>query len=310
MRCLVTGASGHLGSYLTRLLLSRGHEVAILVQPQSDLWRITEVLSEMKLIYGDLSEMDRVRIEIISLKPHIVFHLAWYGVTNEYRNDPNQINYNLIGSLRLFQFVMESGCLCWVGIGSQAEYGPYNGILQESLPTRPTTVYGTTKLCTGLLSRHLCEIAGMRFLWFRLLATYGPKDDVHHLIPTVILKLQAHERPALTQCEQRWDYLFIEDAAEAIYQAGVNSKAQGVFNLGSGQAHSLRNIVEQIRDLIDPHLPLGFGELLYRSDQPMHLQADIERFKQMMGWSPKVSLSDGLLRTVEWYRGYGDRFCS
>jgi nucleoside-diphosphate-sugar epimerase len=304
MRCLVTGASGHLGSYLTRLLLKRGHEVAVLVRPQSNLWRISDVLSRTTLIRGDLSSIDQVEAEIISAAPEIAFHLAWYGVTSGYRYDPNQIHYNLIGSLRLLQVVQNSGCKCWVGIGSQAEYGPYNEILREDLPTQPVTVYGVTKLCVGLLSRQLCEMTAMRFLWLRLLATYGPKDDDHHLIPTVILKLLSGEKPTLTLGEQRWDYLYVEDAAEAIYQLAINSQAQGVFNLGSGEAYNVRSIVERIRDLIDPDLPLGFGEVSYSQDRNMHLQADISCLQRAIDWAPQVSLDEGLRITVDWYRNH------
>jgi len=302
MRCLVTGASGHLGSYLTRLLLSRGHEVIVFVRPQSDLWRISDVLSQTKLIRGDLSDIDRVTPQIMSVAPEVIFHLAWYGVTNEYRNDPNQINHNLIGSLRLLQAAQKSGCNCWIGMGSQAEYGPYNGTLREDLPTWPMTTYGVTKLCVGLLSRQLCEMADTRYIWLRLLATYGPKDDVHHLIPQVILKLLAREKPSLTPGEQRWDYLYVADAAEAIYQVAQNPQAQGVFNLGSGETYTVRSIAELIRDMIDTSLPLDFGETPYRYDQVMRLQADISKLKNATGWEPKTSLDRGLEQAIEWYR--------
>ena len=302
MRCLVTGASGHLGSYLTRLLLSRGHEVIVFVRPQSDLWRISDVLSQTKLIRGDLSDIDRVTPQIMSVAPEVIFHLAWYGVTNEYRNDPNQINHNLIGSLRLLQAAQKSGCNCWIGMGSQAEYGPYNGTLREDLPTWPMTTYGVTKLCVGLLSRQLCEMAGIRYVWLRLLATYGPKDDIRHLIPQVILKLLAREKPSLTPGEQRWDYLYVADAAEAIYQVAQNPQAQGVFNLGSGETYTVRSIAELIRDMIDTSLPLDFGETPYRYDQVMRLQADISKLKNATGWEPKTSLDRGLEQAIEWYR--------
>jgi nucleoside-diphosphate-sugar epimerase len=145
-------------------------------------------------------------------------------------------------------------------------------------------------------------MAGIRYVWLRLLATYGPKDDVHHLIPTVILKLLAREKPSLTQGEQRWDYLYVEDAAEAIYSVALKAKAQGVFNLGSGEAYTIRSIAERIRDMIDPKLPLGFNEVPYRPDQVMNLQADISKLKNATGWEPKTSLDRGLEQAIEWYR--------
>lgn len=302
MRCLVTGASGHLGSYLTRLLQSRGHDVVAFVRRQSDLWRISDVLPQTELIYGDMSDIDTVTTEIVSATPETVFHLAWHGVTSEYRNDPSQINYNLVGSLRLLQAAQKAGCSCWVGMGSQAEYGPYQGVLREDLPTWPQTTYGVTKLCVGLLSQQLCQMAGLRYVWLRLLAAYGPKDDVHHLIPSVIMKLVAGEKPSLTPGEQRWDYLYVEDAAEAIYQVALNPQAQGVFNLASGEAYTIRSIVERTRDIIDPRLPLGFGEVPYGPDRVTHMQADISKLQSTTGWTPKIEIGEGLRRTVEWYR--------
>ena len=94
----------------------------------------------------------------------------------------------------------------------------------------------------------------------------------------------------------------MEDAVEAIWQVAASPKATGIFNLGSGEAYAIRSIVERIRDLIDPDLLLGFGEVPYRPDQIMHLQADISRLREVSGWSPQVSLDEGLRRTVKWYR--------
>ena len=118
----------------------------------------------------------------------------------------------------------------------------------------------------------------------------------------LIGRLLAGERPALTAGAQRWDYLYVGDAAGAVAEAATNERATGDYNLGSGTAPTLRSIVERIRDLIDPALPLGFGEVPYRPDQVMHLQADVGRLRADLGWSPRVGLDEGLRRTVEWYR--------
>ena len=298
---MVTGASGHLGSYLTRFLHSQGHEVIVFARPQSDLWRISDLVSKVEFIYGDLSDIDSAISKIMQLAPQVVFHLAWYGVTSEYQNDPNQINYNLVGILGLLQAAQKSGCNCWIGMGSQAEYGQYHGILREDLPTWPSTTYGVTKLCLGLLSRQLCENAGTRYIWLRLLATYGPRDNVRHLIPQVILKLLAYEKPSLTLGEQQWDYLYVQDAVEAIYNVALNPKIQGVFNLGSGEIYTIRSIVERLRDMINPDLPLSFGKIPYTPGQVMHMQADISKLISATGWKPKIGIDEGLRRSIEWY---------
>jgi UDP-glucose 4-epimerase len=230
-----------------------------------------------------------------------VIHLAWQGVTNTARNDPEQITQNVPGMLVLCDAAHKAGCRCWVGIGSQAEYGSIQGVLTEDLPLHPSTAYGSAKLAAEMLTQKLCELYGVRFVWFRLLATYGPQDDQRHLIPSVIQKLLRGERPSLTAGGQRWDYLYITDAAEAIVRV-VSAQVHGVFNLASGEAVPVRYIVERIRDLIDPALPLGFGELPYPPDQVMRLQANISKLTLATDWKPQVCLEEGLARTVDWHR--------
>lgn len=303
MRCLVTGATGHVGSFLTRRLLAAGCEVAILVRPESDLWRLIDILGSVTMLQGALGDLKTAREGLQAWQPEVVFHLAWSGVTGAFRNDPAQITRNVTGSLEIFEAAQEAGCRCWVGVGSQAEYGPQQDALREDMTAHPETAYGVAKLCTGTLTEKLCTMTGTRFLWLRLLATYGPMDDPRHLLPTVIAQLLRGERPALTPGEQRWDYLYIDDAVEAIARLALETGAEGVFNLGSGEAPTVHAIVEQARDIINPALPLGFGEVPYRPDQVMRLQADITKLKTATGWEPTISLAEGLQRTIEWHRG-------
>ncbi len=302
MRCLVTGASGHVGAFLTKSLLARGCEVAALVRPESDLWRISDVRDRVTLLHGALGDSESAESGLRAWQPEIVFHLAWAGVTGAYRNDPAQITRNVAGSLALFEAAHGAGMKVWVGAGSQAEYGAVDGVLREDRMPKPETAYGVAKHCLAVMTEKLCAMTDTRFLWLRLLAAYGPMDDPRHLLPGVIEQLLSGERPALTPGEQRWDYLYIEDAAEAICRLALEKTASGVFNLGSGEAHTVRFLVEAVRDLVDPALPLGFGEAAYRPDQVMHLQADIAKLTQATGWQPQVSLEDGLRRTVAWHR--------
>jgi nucleoside-diphosphate-sugar epimerase len=125
-------------------------------------------------------------------------------------------------------------------------------------------------------------------------------EDSSWMIPYLIRALLRGERPALTACEQQWDYLFGPDAAEGIWSV-ARTNADGLFNLGSGHAESLRTIVETLRDAIDPKLPLGIGEVPYRPDQVMHLEADIAKLTAAAGWSPATTLSEGLKQTVAWH---------
>jgi nucleoside-diphosphate-sugar epimerase len=307
-RVLVTGAAGFIGSHLLHLLLAKGIRVAALIRPESDCWRIRHLLPDVVKIDGDLRELGAVEEAVRDFRPGTFIHLAWYGVGNSYRNDPLQVMNNLQSSLELLHLAQRVGCQTFIGLGSQAEYGPLSGPVDESATPSPTTLYGTTKLCAYLLGQQLAGQLGIRFIWLRLFSAYGPMDNPGWMIPSLILRLLGGERPALTKGTQQWDYVFVNDVADAIYALMMTPGASGVFNLGSGQAHTIRSIVEQIRDLIDPALPLGFGEVPFRDDQVMHLEADITRLRREASWSPQVRLPDGIAKTVEWYREHRERF--
>ena len=301
MKCLVTGASGHLGSYLVRHLLKKGADVHCLVRPASDLWRLSDIADKLSFIKADLAHIADAADLIGSAAPEVVFHVGWQGVTSRHRNDPEQITVNVKGGIEFFQMLPDT-CRCFVGIGSQAEYGPCNEPFLEDSPLKSETAYGTAKLCLGLMIDKLAELRKMRTVWLRLFATYGPMDDERHLIPSVINQLLSSKRPALTTGEQNWDYLYIEDAAEAIYLAAIDKETQGFYNLCSGNAVPVRYIVETIRNLIDPGLELGFGDIPCRDKQALGLEGDCGKLQKVLGWKPATSIEEGLRKTVAWHR--------
>jgi nucleoside-diphosphate-sugar epimerase len=301
MRVLVTGGAGFVGARVVHQLLDEGREVALLLRSTSDTRRLAGVLPRCTVLRGDLAGLAALRAPLLAFAPEGVLHLAWEGVKGADRNHPMQLS-NLPASIDLFRLTGEIGCTRFVGLGSQAEYGLMSGRIDERAPTRPTTTYGAAKLATGCLLERAAVAADRPFAWLRLFSSYGPDDDPSWLIPYMVRTLLAGQRPSLTKAEQVWDYIHVDDVAAAIV-AALDTGAHGVFNLGSGQARPLCEIVELLRDAIDPALPLGFGEVSYRPDQIMHLESDIGALCAATGWTPRVQLERGLADVVAWHRG-------
>ncbi|BCS34698.1 CDP-abequose synthase [Luteitalea sp. TBR-22] len=299
-RVLLTGASGFVGAAVLRRMVAQEREVAVLLRASSDTRRIDDLLPHVAVVRGDLAHLDAVTDAIAAFGPDVVAHLAWQGVKGSDRNDPGQLE-NVMAAITLQRVATAVGCTRMVGLGSQAEYGPQAGRIAEDAPTRPTTMYGAAKLATAILLERACATAGQSFAWMRLFSSYGPGDDPSWMIPYLIERLLAGERPSLTAAEQVWDYIHVEDAAAAVV-AMVDADATGVFNLGSGTAWPLRDIITTVRDAIDPSLPLGFGEVPYRPDQVMHLEADVTRLRAATGWAPAIALREGLQAVVDHHR--------
>jgi UDP-glucose 4-epimerase len=299
-RVLVTGASGFVGSAVVSELLRAGHSVGVVLRATSNTRRLDALLDRLTVIRGDLAGLAAIEAPIRAFAPQAVLHLAWEGVKGADRNALLQGD-NIATSIALYRLAARTKCQVFVGLGSQAEYGPAAGKLDESAPTRPTTVYGAAKLATYLVLERMAAADGQAFAWLRLFSSYGCDDDPSWLIPYMVNALLRGERPSVTAAEQLWDYIHVEDAARAVV-AVMNSRATGVFNLGSGRAVPLRKIMETVRDLVDLSLSIGFGEQPYRPDQVMHLEADIGELRARTGWQPRVSLEEGLKQVVGWYR--------
>jgi UDP-glucose 4-epimerase len=302
MKIFLTGASGFVGSFFLKNILSSGmHEVALLLRTPESALRIDKLLSDTQIIQGSLSNQSSFEAKVKNFKPEAFVHLAWNGVMGNDRNALFQWR-NVSEALELVEMASRVGAKHWIGLGSQAEYGPCQHKIDETLKTRPTTLYGVSKLATCSLSERLCQELGIRHAWLRLFSSYGPADNSDWLIPYLIRSLLAQQKPKLTKAEQLWDYIYIEDVAAAICAVLENNDATGIFNLGSGEALSMRIMIEKIRDLIDKDLPLGFGEVEYRSDQVMHLEADITRLKNITDWSPSFNFNSAIEKTIDWYK--------
>ena len=265
-----------------------------------DAWRIQDLLPKVRVIVGELDRLEIIEAELFDFRPNAFVHLAWNGVLGGERNSPSQWR-NVSSTMELVELANRLSVETFIGLGSQAEYGPCQNKIDEFCQTKPTTLYGVSKLAAQLLSERLCAEYGIRHAWLRLFSSFGPTDNPEWLIPYLTKSLIAKERPKLTAAEQLWDYIYIEDVASAIRAVLDSNDAEGVFNLGSGQAYRLKTIIEKIRDLIDSKLPLGFGEVQYRPDQVMHLQADISRLNKATNWSPKFDLDKAIKETVAWY---------
>jgi UDP-glucose 4-epimerase len=297
---ILTGATGFIGSAVLAELIDRGAQPIVLVRKQSNTSRIDHFKESALISYQQLNEPELIP-RLRMYQPEVFIHCAWRGVLGQERNAEYQVTENIPLTLDSVKLSSECGCRQWIGLGSQAEYGNPNHILTETTPLQPTTCYGKAKLAAGIASLALCNALGLIGTWLRVFSTYGPGDHPQWFVPYVIREFLAGRAPELTPCEQYWDYLFVQDAARAIISV-TESRPQGVFNLGSGYACSLKRIVESIRAELGTALQAKYGAVSYRPDQVMHLQADITRLAQVCGWHPEVSLEEGLRRTVEWYR--------
>ncbi len=304
MKLFITGASGFVGSHTMRVALDAGHTVVGTVSPGNPALRLSAFAGRFNRETLDPRDTAAMADAVARHRPDAVIHIGWSGVSNRARNDRMQLTDNIETSCALVEAAAAAGVSAFIGVGSQGEYGAGSTMREDTVPA-PTTLYGAAKVAAMVLTRQLAEQAGMRHAWLRLFSTYGPGDNDGWLIPMLITEMLAGRRPRTTLGTQCWDWLHVEYVARGLLAAATAATASGVFNLGSGQAVPVRTVIERIRDLTAPGMELIFGEVPFRADQVMHMQADITRLVEATGWRPRIGIEVGLAETVAWYRGRG-----
>lgn len=299
---IITGPTGAIGNALCRKLIDKGVHVYAFVRPASKRFRHLEEMPEVEIVECDASELAHPPIATKDIYADAFFHLAWGKTTGQGRNDMAAQIQNIQYTLDAVQAAKVFGCSVFIGAGSQAEYGRVDAALAPETPCFPENGYGMAKLCAGQMSRIECEALGIEHIWPRILSVYGPHDGEGSMITSVIRKLLEGERPALTAGEQIWDYLYADDAAEALYRLAVDGAHGKVYPVGSGKGRPLREYIEVLRNAIDPSLQLGFGEVPYGEKQVMRLEADIRSLQEDTGFAPQIDFETGIQRTIDYIR--------
>ena len=271
-KIIVTGATGAVGSAVVRRAVDKGMDLTCIVHQGSKR-------------LGNLPQSDKVHIVECNLQDYrslslerqydAFIHLSWEKTVGAFRDDAEVQTRNIQYTLDAVQLAHRCGCSVFVGVGSQAEYGVQSVDLTTDLPVKPESGYGIAKFAAGKLSAMLCKSLGMRQNWVRILSVYGPNDGENTLVSYVIRELKAGRSPELTKCEQVWDYLYADDAADAILAIVEKGKCGKAYPLGSGNGRRLSDFIEDIRCVINPSVPVKYGAKDYYPHQPMFLVADI-----------------------------------
>ena len=285
---------------MARELLQHGCEVHALVRQTSDLYRINKLLPALKLIRGDLQD-EHIDHEIRRIRPEVCLHLAWYVQPGKYPSALENMNL-LRASLRLTETLADAGCQRLVAAGSLFEYDPQLATAAtEDSPTNPSTLYAASKLALYEALAQFCRLTKMRFTWTRLFYQYGPHEHPQRLVPVIINSLLRNEIAKLTPGNQVCDYLHVADTARALY-AITQSDLCGVVNVGSGTAHTVKEIAQQIGHLMRKPELIGLNALPYVPGWPIHLVADNSRLLTGTNWRPAFQLDEGLRNTIDWWK--------
>ncbi len=329
MKILITGGAGYVGSNVVRLLTESGHQVVVL----DDLRQgHRDAVPCVPLVQGDVADPEAVQRahELLPFKAAV--HLAGDCLVGESMRHPERYYHNnLVSSMKLVQHLRDLDVHRLVFSSSAATYGePQSVPISEEHPTRPSNPYGETKLAFERLLHWQHGAHDFRSVSLRYFNAAGAgfggevgedHDPETHLIPR-LLAVALGKEPTFEILGDDYptpdgtcvrDFVHVEDLARAhllVLQALEGGSQGGVFNLGSETGYSVRQVVQQAREVTGSDIPVDVGPR--RAGDPPSLVASSRRIREELGWKPVLGqLRDILTSAWEWHQrrpdGYGAR---
>ncbi len=308
---VVTGGAGFIGSHLAARLARDGQQVRVLdsLTGEASQRRAARlaVLPGIEIVRGDIRDAALCR-QVLFDAEWVFHHAAEVSVPQSVADPAACIAVNLGGTVNLLEAVRASGTLKrFVLASSCAVYGDAPGAEKsESSVLAPLSPYATSKLAGEYLCRNYFALHGVQTVCLRYFNAYGPDQDPNGayaaVIPKFISAILAKEMPTVYgDGEQSRDFVFVEDIVDANLRAAVSEKAIGQsLNIGSGRSVTLNEILAKLagatgRAFAVDRQPARAGDI-------KHSRADIASAANLLEFSPKTTLEDGLARTLHWYQ--------
>lgn len=300
-KIIVIGANGFLGNKLTRYLSEKGISVLAFVPKGFDYSNVTSIpgIKCIEFSFGSLDSLDTIE-EIKGVDT--IYNMAWIGVNAKDRNNETIQLSNIQCNVEVVQFANRNEIKRLIVPGSASQYACSGRIIDGTGSPSPSDLYSAAKVATYYYCNTLCKLYGIDLIWPLVTSIYGTGRDDNNLISYVIKSFLKGEKPSTTRLGQRWDYLHVSDLVNALFLLGEKGEGGKMYPVGSGESRSLKEYVEIIRDLIDPSLPIGIGDLPYKNDRIDNQVIDITDLCKDTGFKPSLSFEEGIVETIEFFR--------
>ncbi len=293
---IITGASGFIGRNLTARLAQQGNKIYTVVRPESA--RCVTLLPGIRVIELDMHQYDRLA-DAVNQPCDVLVSMAWNGLRGSDRDDPNIQKYSYENSMEAIRASLSLGCKTVILAGSQAEYGICQKPISEDTPCNPISQYGRYKLKLFYDAAELCSKHGVHLKEPRFFSVYGAGDDSGTLMMSLIKRMQYNRDCMLTQCTQLWDYLYIDDAVDAVMGLVEKTCDDGAYNVAYGESKPLKFYIEALHRLTGSQSRLLYGSIPYPDSGAVEIQACIDKIQREIGFSPQFDFHNGAARLIQ-----------
>jgi UDP-glucuronate 4-epimerase len=312
---LVTGGAGFIGSHLVERLASRGDRVAVYDNFDPYYDRATKqanigpalAMGNVRLVEADILDREKLFQTFAAARATKVVHLAARpGVRQSFDTPQLYIDINVTGTLNVLLACRKYAIERLVFASSSSVYGSVPAAAQEHVtPLHPLSPYGASKVAGEALCSAFSRRSGLSVTALRLFTVFGPRQRPDMAVNRFTRLIQAGETvPVYGDGSSRRDYTYISDTMNGII-AALDADLPGfsAFNLGRGQPVALRDLLKLVEFGLDRRARLQFLDA--QPGEPLSTCADITRAHAVLGYEPRVSTQDGVIRYTEWFLEHG-----
>jgi nucleoside-diphosphate-sugar epimerase len=303
VRALVTGATGFIGRALTARLATGGVSV----------WGLASSGGEGGILRGgsggtlqaDVRNRLQVAAAMDAARPTHVFHLAGLRErTRDWSRLEEAMAVNAFGTACVVAAAARAGVRRVVVMGTVDEYGPIQAPYREGDRESPQTVYGISKLSGTRAALAIGQATGLEVCVLRGSVAYGPGQPADMFIGSLVASLAAGSDFPMTSGEQLRDFVYIDDVVEALDKAARAEGAAGlILNVGMGTSVPVRAVAQLAERLLAAPGRVQVGAMPSREGEVLDYAIDVSAARNVLGWSSRVPLEEGLRRTIEAVRG-------
>jgi UDP-glucose 4-epimerase len=289
-KILVTGGGGFVGAPTVRALIAAGARVRVLDSVRSP--RLEGL--DCEVVIGDIADAELVGSACAGIDG--VLHLAVLPLTAANTEHEAAFQTNVRGSFNVFRAAGDNGVKRVVYSSASSAYGPTAAVpIREDHPLRPNAFYPATKAAAEMLLRGLAGAYGYSFAILRYMNVYGPGQRAG-VVPAVSQRLLAGERPQLSgDGTQGFDFVHIEDCAQANLLAMAAEVTGEDFNVGHGSVASLNELVAIVGEILGEAVePTYAGDLVTAPPRV----GDVTKPRELLGFEAQVELADGLRSVI------------
>lgn len=282
MTFFITGASSFVGVEVCRYLTDKGHQVIAMTRRDNEHLIAIATGGHLQVFRADMQSLVE---KAKSVKADVFVHLAWAGTSHEDRNNPAIHDENVRLSLEYVRLAQRMGCQLYVDAGSQAEYGIVPGVITEETPCHPFSAYGKAKLEMYHQSKDLTKELGMKYIHLRIFSVYGENDHPDTLIMSSLRKLKAGEPVEMRSGGQKWNYVYVKDAARQIGELTLNAMANErfeceIYNIASEDTRVLKEFIVKMKEICGSQSELIFGG--YDKEKDVNLDPDVKKTREIV----------------------------